>query len=76
MMGAESVGQILLAIVICAMWLCLLIHVKPYKLEWDNVVAITLAANLLLTIVSGMAFNCTVRYLIKTSTSEMVLERY
>ena len=29
---------------------------KPYKSEWDNVVAITLAANLLLTIVSGMAF--------------------
>jgi hypothetical protein len=56
LMGSESVGQILMAIVICAMWLCLLIHLKPYKSEWDNIVAITLAGNLLLTIVSGMAF--------------------
>jgi hypothetical protein len=54
-MGSDSVGQIFLGIVVCALWLCILIHLKPYKSEWDNFVAITLAANLLLTIISGMA---------------------
>jgi hypothetical protein len=56
LMGSESVGQIFLAIIICAIWLCLLIYLRPYKSNWDNIVAITLAAHLLLTIISGMAF--------------------
>eukprot|EP00942_MAST-04A_sp_MAST-4A-sp1_P011352 g11352.t1 len=54
-MGSDSVGQIFLGIVVCAFWLVILVHLKPYKSEWDNFVAITLAANLVLTIVSGMA---------------------
>lgn len=55
LMGSDSVGQIFLGIVVCAFWLVILVHLKPYKSEWDNFVAITLAANLVLTIVSGMA---------------------
>ena len=33
----------------------LLIHKKPYKAGWDNIIAVILAAHLLLTLVSGMA---------------------
>ena len=44
-----------LGIVICAMWLSLIIHKKPYKSGWDNVIAVILAAHLLFTLVSGMA---------------------
>ena len=55
MMGEESVAQVFLGIVICALWLCLLIQKKPYKSYWDNWVAIILAGHLLLTLVSGMA---------------------
>ena len=55
MMGEESVAQVFLGIVICAMWLSLIIHKKPYKSGWDNVIAVILAAHLLFTLVSGMA---------------------
>ena len=55
MMGEESVAQVFLGIVICAMWLSLIIHKKPYKSGWDNFIAIILAAHLLFTLVSGMA---------------------
>ena len=55
MMGEESVAQIFLGIVICALWMSLLIHKKPYDAAWDNIIAIILSAHLLLTLVSGMA---------------------
>ena len=55
MMGEESVAQVFLGIIICAFWMSLLIHKKPYKAGWDNVIAVILAAHLLLTLVSGMA---------------------
>ena len=55
MMGEESVAQVFLGIVICAMWLTLVVHKKPYKSGWDNFIAIILAAHLLFTLVSGMA---------------------
>ena len=37
------------------MWLALLTYLKPYRSEWDNFIAITLGAQLVLTINSGMA---------------------
>ena len=49
MMGEQSVAQVFLGIVICAMWLCLLIQKKPYRSNMDNWVAIILAGHLLLT---------------------------
>ena len=55
MMGEESVAQVFLGIIICALWAGLLIHKKPYKAGWDNIIAVILAAHLLLTLVSGMA---------------------
>jgi Ca2+-binding EF-hand superfamily protein len=55
LMGEESVGQIFFGILVCALWLVALVGVRPYKSEWDNVVAIALAGQLLLTIVAGMA---------------------
>ena len=55
MMGEESVAQVFLGIIICAFWAGLLIHKKPYKAGWDNIIAVILAAHLLLTLVSGMA---------------------
>jgi hypothetical protein len=55
MMGEESIAQVFLGIVICAMWLSLLIHKKPYKVVWDNIIAIIMAAHLLLTMVAGMS---------------------
>ena len=55
MMGEQSVAQVFLGIVICAMWLSLLIHKKPYRSKMDNWVAIILAGHLLLTLVSGQA---------------------
>ena len=55
MMGEESVAQVFLGIIICAFWMSLLIHKKPYKAGWDNIIAVILAAHLLLTLVSGMA---------------------
>ena len=55
MMGEESVAQVFLGIIICACWMTLLVHKKPYKAGWDNVIAVILAAHLLLTLVSGMA---------------------
>ena len=42
LMGSESVGQILLAIVICAMYLSLLIHLKPYKPELFQLPSVSL----------------------------------
>jgi len=55
MMGEESVAQVVLGNIICAFWMSLLIHKKPYKAGWDNIIAVILAAHLLLTLVSGMA---------------------
>ena len=55
MMGEESVAQVFLGIIVCACWMSLLIHKKPYKSGWDNIIAVILAAHLLLTLVSGMA---------------------
>eukprot|EP00945_MAST-04E_sp_MAST-4E-sp1_P002491 g2491.t1 len=55
MMGEESVAQLFLGIIICAFWMTLLVHKKPYKAGWDNIIAVILAAHLLLTLVSGMA---------------------
>ena len=55
MMGEQSVAQVFLGIVICAMWLCLLIQKKPYRSNMDNWVAVILAGHLLLTLVSGQA---------------------
>ena len=55
MMGEESVAQVFLGIIICAFWMTLLVHKKPYKAGWDNIIAVILAAHLLLTLVSGMA---------------------
>ena len=55
LMGEESVGQIFCGIVVCLGWCFVLVHYRPYKSEWDNIVAITLAAQLTLTLVSGMA---------------------
>ena len=37
LMGSDSVGQIFLGIVVCAFWLVILVHLKPYKSEWDKV---------------------------------------
>jgi hypothetical protein len=51
MMGEESVAQVFLGIIICAFWAGLLIHKKPYKAGWDNIIAVILAAHLLLTLV-------------------------
>ena len=55
MMGEEGVAQMFLGIIICAGWLSLLIHKKPYVSMWDNALAMTLAAHLMVTMVSGMA---------------------
>ena len=55
MMGEESVAEVFLGIIVCACWMSLLIHKKPYKSGWDNIIAVILAAHLLLTLVSGMA---------------------
>jgi hypothetical protein len=55
MMGEESIAQIFLGIIICTMWLCLLIQKKPYKAEWDNLLAIIFAIHLNFTLVSGMS---------------------
>ena len=48
MMGEESVAQVFMGIVICAGWLSLLIHKKPYEAMSDNILAVILAAHLLL----------------------------
>ena len=55
LMGRDTVSQIFFASVICVLWLMILCTFKPYKSELDNVVAIMLAAQLSLTITSGMA---------------------
>ena len=55
MMGEESVAQVFMGIVICAGWLSLLIHKKPYEAAMDNILAVILAAHLLLSLVAGMA---------------------
>ena len=55
MMGEESAAQEFMGIVICAGWLSLLIHKKPYEAMIDNILAIILAAHLLLSLVAGMA---------------------
>ena len=55
MMGEESVAQVFMGIVICAGWLSLLIHKKPYESMMDNILAVILAAHLLLSLVAGMA---------------------
>ena len=55
LLGQDSVAQTFLGIVICAIWQSTLLYLRPYAAEWDNTIAIILAVQLQLTMVSGMA---------------------
>jgi hypothetical protein len=55
LLGQDSVAQTFLGIVICAIWQSTLLYLRPYAADWDNTIAIILAVQLQLTMVSGMA---------------------
>ena len=55
LLGQDSVAQTFLGIVICAIWQSMLLYLRPYAADWDNTIAIILAVQLQLTMVSGMA---------------------
>ena len=55
MMGGESVAQIFLGIVVCAIWMLALAYKEPYKNGSDNSLAILVSFQLMLTLISGMA---------------------
>ena len=56
MVGGDenSVAQVFLGILVCALWLCLVLAKRPYAAFWDNLLSVVLSFILLVTLVSGM----------------------
>ena len=52
--GENAVAQVFLGILVCALWLCLVLHRKPYASTWDNALSAVLSFILLVTLVSGV----------------------
>ena len=54
LLGEQSNVQIFLGGLLCIMWLCLVLVMRPYDAYWDNILSGTLSLQLLLIIFSGM----------------------
>jgi hypothetical protein len=53
--GDEAVAQVLLGIIVSALWLCLVLFKRPYVAFWDNMLSAMLSFVVMITLLSGMA---------------------
>jgi hypothetical protein len=57
LLGEDSVTRIFLGVLISMIWLLFVAGFHPYASNWDNTLSIILSAQIVVTLVSGMALN-------------------